>query len=131
MDTVNKEKGRQNADKDRGAKDNNLKVGDKVLLQNVIFPNKLTPTFGSDEFEVVERKGNDVIVRGNDKVYRRNISHLKKLPIASEPSDGESATYDSLAEPLETHVELEKPNPRLTLKLKNIGGMWRSGNTVD
>ncbi|XP_061395874.1 uncharacterized protein K02A2.6-like, partial [Musca vetustissima] len=102
MDAVNKEKGRQRADKDRRAKDSDIKVGDRVLLQNVIFPNKLAPTFGVEEFEVVNREGNDVTVRGDDinKVYRRNISHLKKLPTTLQANDEDSAQIESAAEPL-------------------------------
>ncbi|XP_058977362.1 uncharacterized protein K02A2.6-like [Musca domestica] len=124
LDAINKEKGREKADKVRGAKQNNIQVGDKVLVQNVIFPNKLTPTFGKEPCEVVERKGNDVTIRKDGKLYRRNVSHLKKLPITPEPGDN-----NLFADRVETQIGQDQVNPRLTLKLKNIGGMWRSGNT--
>lgn len=72
-----------------------------MLLRNVVFPNKLTTTFDPAEFEVIERKGNDVTVQGNGKIIRRNISHLKRIPTAPEldtiPISGHSTEPSSAA----------------------------------
>lgn len=49
---MQKEKGKEAADKKRWAKKIDIKIGDKVLVQNVVYPNKLTLTFDQTEFEV-------------------------------------------------------------------------------
>lgn len=54
--------------------------GGKVLLRNVVFSNKLTPTFDSTEYEVVQTNGSEVEITEGGKTFRRNISHVKKLP---------------------------------------------------
>ena len=50
LDSINKEKGKQQADKVRGAKSCDVNVGDKVVLKNVIFPNKLTPHSSAQKY---------------------------------------------------------------------------------
>lgn len=79
-DRLKKQIGKRREDVARGAKEPFIKVGDKVLVKNVIHHNKLTPNFDSIEYEVLDIIGTEVIVRGNGKEFRRNISHLKKIP---------------------------------------------------
>lgn len=45
----------------------------------MIIPNKLCTTFGRDEYEVVDRKGNEVILLKDGKISRRQVTHLKKV----------------------------------------------------
>lgn len=63
-DIVQKEKGKEAADKKRWAKKIDIKIGDKVLVQNVVYPNKLTLTFDQTEFEVLGRHKNIVKIAG-------------------------------------------------------------------
>lgn len=82
-----KQKGKEIADKRRGAREADISVGDKVVLKNVVFRHKLTPNFDTTEYEVVERKGNIVKVVGEGRTLMRNVSHLKKLPQQSTQPD--------------------------------------------
>lgn len=70
------------ADQRRHAKESELQVGDRVLLKEMTKTHKLAPNFGTDEFEITNRKGGEVIVRSEDtgKEYRRNVVHVKKIP---------------------------------------------------
>lgn len=86
-DLIRKQKGKEKADSNRNAKDSTIQVGDKVLLKNVIFPNKLTPNFDKTTYEVVERNGSEVKIVGGGRTYTRNISMIKKIPDAQLPED--------------------------------------------
>ncbi|XP_055850620.1 uncharacterized protein K02A2.6-like [Episyrphus balteatus] len=144
LDSINKEKGKQQADKVRGAKSCDVNVGDKVVLKNVIFPNKLTPQFGPEIYEVIERKGSDVVVKSNDCTYRRNVNHLKKIPF-SDTEENSVLIVDSVASPTVTPSESESTNQdnhqcspkqlqkssNLKLRLEKKGGMWRPVNDND
>ncbi|XP_053960266.1 uncharacterized protein K02A2.6-like [Anastrepha ludens] len=128
MDMLNKEKGKQKGDTNRGAKENEIRVGDKVLLRNVLFPNKLTTNFDTVEYEVIDRSGNDIVIRGNGKVFRRNISHVKRIPVLDSlttefPESGALAPSSTA-----TNDEPGNSNQKLILKLKNKGGVWRPGS---
>lgn len=65
--------------KSRGSKISDIGLGDRVLVQNMIIPNKLRTTFGRDKYEVVDRKGNEVILLKDGKISRRQVTHLKKV----------------------------------------------------
>lgn len=142
MDLVNKHKGKEREDKNRQAKQSDIKVGDKVLLQNVIFPHKLTTKFSPTKYHVIQRNGNEVVIDDNGRTLRRNIGQVKKLPeidhncksqnLTSEPSQSPSPTHqldesNSYQSNENNHNESSTmdSNPRLTLKLKKLGGMWR------
>lgn len=89
-DLMNKQKGKERADSKRRAKESDVMVGDKVLLRNIIFPSKLTPSFDKTTYEVVERNGSEVTVVGGGRSYKRNISMVKK--ILDDLSIGNEAT---------------------------------------
>ena len=74
-DLIQKQKGKEREDKNRDTKSCNIVPGDKVCIQNMIIPNKLCTTFGSDEYEVIDRKGNEVILLKEGKIFRRQASH--------------------------------------------------------
>ncbi|XP_053954513.1 uncharacterized protein K02A2.6-like [Anastrepha ludens] len=67
LDIMNKQKGKEKGDMARKAKPSDIAPGDKVLLRNVVFSHKLTPTFDPTEYEVLDRDGNEVTVMGNGK----------------------------------------------------------------
>lgn len=141
-DMINKEKGKEKGDTRRHAKESDIKVGDKVLVKNVIFPNKLTTTFAAKEYQVTGLKGADVVVEADGKSYRRNISHLKKIP---EPeTNGDETMFDTQETAMENQEtseeslqsEREQQTEKATtaggteakvtpLKLRKMGEMWR------
>lgn len=76
-----KEKGKEYGDLKRKATDNNLEIGEKVLVKNVIKDNKLGSNFNPTMHTVTDVNGGDVSVRNDEtgKEYRRNVVHLKKV----------------------------------------------------
>ncbi|XP_018578310.1 uncharacterized protein K02A2.6-like, partial [Anoplophora glabripennis] len=110
-DIINKQKGKEKEDKIRNAKDTDIKQGDKVLIRNMNIPHKLTTRFNMDEYTVTQKVGNEVTVSGGDgQVYKRHISHVKKIP--ELPSDQKACstntTLDIVSEKSAT------PNPHGT-----------------
>ncbi|XP_046865646.1 uncharacterized protein LOC124459908 [Drosophila willistoni] len=130
LDCWNKQKGKKKADKGRGAKASDIQPGDKIVLKNVLCPHKLTPTFDTTEYVVVNRKGNIVQVQGGGKTLTRDVSHLKKIPVTG--THEAATTTDSVQGPSTPRQTSQAPENEacaqdegLKLKLKNIGGMWR------
>lgn len=78
-DMIRKQKGKEKEDVARGSKDSDICPGDKVLVQNMVTPHKLCSRFGNEVFDVLERRGNEVTIMREGKVYRRQVSHLKKI----------------------------------------------------
>lgn len=82
QDKAMKERGKLYADERRNAKPNLISEGDNVLLKKMTKTNKLTPTFDSEAFKVIKRKGGDVIVASESGVkYRRHVTHLQRIPV--------------------------------------------------
>lgn len=80
-DAIRKERTKMYADNRRGAKASDVEIGDKVVAKNMVKTNKLTPTFGTREFEVIGRSGSELKIKDNDGcIYRRNVAHTKKIP---------------------------------------------------
>lgn len=80
-DALRKEKSKEYADHRRRAKSSDLQIGDKVFVKNMMKTNKLTPTFGGKEYEVIERSGAEIKVQDSEGcVYRRNVAHAKRVP---------------------------------------------------
>lgn len=78
-DSEKKEKGKMYIDEKRGARESDVKTGDTVLLKQKP-ENKLTPTFSTEPYRVMEKIGNSVTVESPSGVqYRRNTTHVKKL----------------------------------------------------
>jgi len=139
-DFINKEKGKEVADKTRRATESKIQLGDKVVLKNVIFPNKLTPNFDTTVYEVIQIDGSIVKISGGGKTYLRNISHVKKISggsslgiessqqlDGSEQGNGASPQAESIPD-----ISVEPPSDaqqNLKLKLKNIGRMWQPVTT--
>ncbi|KAH8276448.1 hypothetical protein KR026_003332, partial [Drosophila bipectinata] len=136
-------KGKEYADKRRGAKEINVEVGDKVFLKNVIFPYKLTPNFDTTEYVVKGREGDIIRITGGGKTLTRNVSHVKKIPQTQPPAETEdhsppSRSTGDVLQPLNfrtldeskqmesTSETPSAPGEGLKLKLINKGGMWES-----
>ncbi|XP_055622464.1 uncharacterized protein K02A2.6-like [Toxorhynchites rutilus septentrionalis] len=81
-----KMRGKLYADKRRNAKPNVISVGDDVLVKRMVKTNKLSSNFDPKIFEVIKRKGGDVIVASKETgvKYRRHVSHLQRVPESVE-----------------------------------------------
>ena len=81
--------GKQYSDLKRGAVENNLKLGDSVLLKNVKSGGKLATNFENEPYTVTKKEGHEVTVESKDGVqYNRDSSHVKvynELEKHSEP----------------------------------------------
>lgn len=76
-DKQSKEKGKIYTDDKRNSKPNEIKKGDEVWIRKEVKTNKLAPKFDPVSYDVVERKGSEIVVvnpETNEK-YRRNVSH--------------------------------------------------------
>ncbi|KAJ8942230.1 hypothetical protein NQ314_010130 [Rhamnusium bicolor] len=78
-DIINKQKGKEKEDRTRNAKEADIKPGDKVLVENMIIPHKLTPRYDKNEYEVLQMQGNEVTLLRDGKILKRHVSHLKKV----------------------------------------------------
>jgi len=67
------------ADKTRKATESKIQLGDKVALKNLIFPSKLTPTFDTTVYEVIQIDGSVVKISRGGRTNLRNISHVEKI----------------------------------------------------
>lgn len=67
------------ADSRRGAETSTLEPGDQVLLK-VDKQNKLSTNFSGVPYEVIQKKGNSVVVESPERVrYKRNITQVRKF----------------------------------------------------
>lgn len=105
-DTIVKQKGKEYADHKAHAKVPDIKVDDKVLLQQRK-TSKITTNFEHKPYEVVDVKGSQVTIKSDEGVcYKRNSSHLRKfeeLPSTDEKDD-KSVTDNQ-------PCELQQPTP--------------------
>ncbi|KAJ8982064.1 hypothetical protein NQ317_001473 [Molorchus minor] len=145
QDLTKKEMGRRREDKSRNATIgvDEVKPGDKVLVKNTF----LTPNFDNSEYDVLGRNGNEVTLFGKGKVIKRNVAHIKKLPVNKTSPETSTTPAPPLtparstphASPLLQDDPAEKTKnagddqeisvsaqPQITpLKLVREGGMWR------
>lgn len=77
-DAKAKEKMKVYADKRRNARDSNLKVGDRVLVQQEK-RNKLSTPFDPRPYEVIDKKGSMITAQREDKKITRNSSKFKTV----------------------------------------------------
>lgn len=79
--------------------------------------NKLTPAFGSTDFTVVNRHGSDVVVESQTgQTYRRNVTHLKKVP-STEPHVDPGKSHQSL-EPEVAPIENTRPKRKVAKPMR-------------
>lgn len=107
-DWASKLKGKASADAARGAKEPRTEVGDEVIVINSD-KSKLALKFALKRFTVVEKKGGDLILRDSDgKLWRRHITHTKKVQPGQSDDEQERVLHDP--DDLETepnHVQQE------------------------
>lgn len=79
-DRIEKEKGKQYADKRRHAQENTIEAGEIVWLKRLTPGNKLSPTFEPVDHKVVSRSGSELLVENvlNGARYRRKVAHVKR-----------------------------------------------------
>lgn len=104
-DAEMKQKGKDYADQRRHAKDSDVYVGDKVLVQQHR-QNKLSTRYANNPFTVVNRNGSQVTVESPSGIqYKRNVGHVRKfhsdlnetgngLELSEMDSPGESVELD-------------------------------------
>ena len=78
---------KQFADNRRNVKENDIKIGDHVIVKQER-KNKLTPNFNPMPYVVVERKHSRVTAKARyGHTITRNVSHFKKIPDPEQTSD--------------------------------------------
>lgn len=82
-DAEKKLKGAEYTDKRRQARASELEVGDTVVAKRVHKENKLSTAFDPEELTIIGKTGSSLTVKSRDtgRIYQRNVSHLKKIPI--------------------------------------------------
>ncbi len=80
-DSENKQKMKHYAESRRNVKPSSLKVGDRVLMKNVVKKGKLDSKFDSNPFVVERVKGSMVEVKRGGEVKMRNSSHFRKVSV--------------------------------------------------
>ncbi|XP_055589931.1 uncharacterized protein K02A2.6-like [Uranotaenia lowii] len=80
-DVTNKFEGKEREDKKRKAKPSEIQSGDTVLVKNLVPQDKLSTNFHKEKYSVVDKKGSNVTIVGqdSDKRFERNSSHLLKV----------------------------------------------------
>ena len=82
-----KQKGKDYADSRRNAKENDLTIGDQVLMQQTK-QNKLSTRYGEKPLTIVDKNGSKVVVKTESgQQYTRNSAHLKKFVTPEETHD--------------------------------------------
>lgn len=79
-DKIEKEKGKQYADKRRHAQESTIEAGETVWLKRLINTNKLSPTFEPIDYKVISRSSSELLVENvsTGVQYRRHITHVKR-----------------------------------------------------
>ena len=104
-DWEKKVKAKTYADERRGAQANDLQTGNQVLLKKKK-SDKLSAKFESEPYEIVEKKGNSVVIQSPEKVqYQRNVTEVKKFT----PREEQSVNSDHQLELLEDNELQQRP----------------------
>lgn len=78
-DAANKEKGKRYSDKYNRAKESTTQPGDRVVVKNND-KSKLVTNFNHRKFEVIEKRGDELVLKdGEGAVMRRNAALTKKI----------------------------------------------------
>ena len=76
-DAEKKRKGKIYADHKRNAVESTIQTGDKVLMRKEE-KNKLSTTFKGEPFTVIQKNGNQIVIRADSGVqYKQNVTHLR------------------------------------------------------
>ena len=130
-DAVEKLKAKEYADARRGAQQSDIQVGDKVLVP-MERRDKLTPRYGPEPFQVIRKRGSDVVCEGPEgQQLRRNVSVFKRTdsftnvdhetamgnerPIDKEDFDIGGGGSGGLNSPEKGAAQLEPPSTPLAM----------------
>lgn len=113
------------ADIKRNARECDVTTGDTVLVRRKKI-DKLTTDFGPDQYNVVERKGNSVVIESPQNVmYKRNVTEVKKFVSPTENVPAECVdNIPNDATP--TKVDVEQSRPSRHRKAPDRYGEWVS-----
>jgi transposase InsO family protein len=111
------------ADARRNARESDIAPGDTVLVRQRKL-DKLTTNFRPDQYSVVEKKGNSVVIESPQHVtYKRNITEVKKFVT---PDEGNAVPNDNIT-PAEADTEpAEQSRPSRQRKAPDRYGQWVS-----
>lgn len=114
-DQMMKMKGKELADRRRGASDSGLEPGDTVLMKNLHPKEKLDPPMNPEPFVVLSKEGPRVTIKSkvSGVTYDRSSAHLKKIPTSMEPPfniDVQDCPKD-IPEATPTHGDTNGKNP--------------------
>ncbi|XP_055603609.1 uncharacterized protein LOC129751875 [Uranotaenia lowii] len=93
-------KGKENEDSRRHAVPSQIKIGDQVLMKNMLSGNKLSSTFNPERMIVTGKQGSRLTVQNakTGKMYDRNTCHVKKTFPADFPTENQLNPNNDLAE---------------------------------
>ncbi|KAG5869545.1 hypothetical protein JTB14_018677 [Gonioctena quinquepunctata] len=121
------------------SENNDITVGDRVVVQHAVIPHKLTSRFGTTEYVVTERRGNEVTVTGDGKTMKRHITHVKRISSITgtcveteSESAGSSTTKDGSEHQEASNYNHSSKGEAIRvepLKLKRRDGMWEPVTT--
>ncbi|XP_055585173.1 uncharacterized protein K02A2.6-like [Uranotaenia lowii] len=113
QDRIQKEKGRIYADKKRRACSNDIQENDRVLVKRFRKDNKLSTEYDPEEYIVEHRSEADVRVKStaSGKVYRRHISHIKRLPSPERALDVTNSQIMSKLNSQTPKTSVSNPQP--------------------
>lgn len=113
-DTEMKLKGKEYADRKRHAKINDVKEGDEVVAKRQVITNKLATKFEPTVYKVIKRSGAEVTIEnpGTGTKYRRNVAHIKKLPLPNAYDDVASPSTSTQDVQQQPTNQPKKPPPR-------------------
>lgn len=106
----NKMSGKEQFDKNNHAKESEIEIGDKVVVEQEK-TNKLTPRFNPTSWLVIDKKGPELTLKDNEgKVMKRATAMVKKLIVHEEMIKDseviqESEVEEKEAQPVEMNSE--------------------------
>ena len=112
-DLLLKQKGKEYADQHNSTRSPDIRINDKVLLQQKK-TSKTSTNFEHSPYKIVDVKGSQVTIESNEGVhYKRNSSHLRKFEDPTCVST--DASEDKITEEDQTG-ELQHPSPTREVK---------------
>lgn len=120
-DADSKFAGKLAADTRRRASPSAIQPGDSVLLQ-APQTNKLSPSFESEPFTVLESTASEVTLQRGDKTFRRSIAAVKPIPEAASPAEfSHKPSYaDSVKSPASPSAPFAGLSPRHSLATTDV-----------
>lgn len=113
-------------DKAHNVKESTITEGDQVLMRNFVKQNKLSTAFLPQPVKVIKKEGNSVLLETPDGVqYRRNSSHVKRIPRSPETARSDTEEEDENSDELWATPEASVPMSTRAEKQKLANGRPR------